>query len=257
VTPLEVLLGIVSGFVAGVLSGAFGVGGGIITTPAIQVLLGGTPIQALATPLPVIFPTALVGANNYRRAGQLSSRAAAWAVGPGVLGAVGGALLTDVVPVHSLLLITACLLIWMAVRVIRGTETKVRPRGSTPGWEYAVAGLVGGFVSGLLGIGGGIVVVPILTAMLGMPLKRALGTSLVIMTALVIPGTIVHTWLGHIDWAIAAVLVIGVIPGAWLGSKLALAAKDRTLRIAVGSFLCAIGAAYGIVEFSRLIGWPG
>jgi len=72
-TLLQHVLGVLSGFVAGVLSGAFGVGGGIVTTPAIAVLLGGTPIQAVATPLPVIFPTALAGATR-----STSGRSTGW-----------------------------------------------------------------------------------------------------------------------------------------------------------------------------------
>ena len=79
-------------------------------------------------------------------------------------------------------------------------------QGATPGWKYAVVGAVAGFVSGLLGVGGGIVMVPAFTAVLGMPLKRALGTSLVVIVVLAIPGTIVHWALGHIDWAIFAAL---------------------------------------------------
>lgn len=256
-TPPQVTLGVITGLVAGVLSGAFGVGGGIVTTPAIAVLLGGTPIQAIATPLPVIFPTAIVGANNYRRAGQIDWRAAAWAVGPGIVGAVIGAWQTEWINPHSLLLATAVLLAWQAVRIIRGTGAKEQARGPIPGWQYGIAGFLAGFISGLLGVGGGIVMVPILSAMLGMTLKRALGTSLVVIVALVIPGTIVHAWFGNIDWAIAAVLVVGVVPGAWIGSKLALSAKDRTLRLAVGSFLMIIAAAYGAVELAHLMGMGG
>ena len=82
-TPVQAIVGVLVGFVAGVGSGLFGVGGGSVTTPAINVLLGGTAIQAVATPLPVIFPTSVVGAITYGRAGEVSSRAFRWAVGPG------------------------------------------------------------------------------------------------------------------------------------------------------------------------------
>ena len=58
--------------------------------------------------------------------------------------------------------------------------------------QLAGIGLTAGFVSGLLGVGGGIIIVPLLTGVLRMPLKRALGTSLLAIVALVIPGTIVH-----------------------------------------------------------------
>ena len=90
------------------------------------------------------------------------------------------------------------------------------------------------------------------TTMLGMPLKRALGTSLVLIAVIAIPGTIVHAALGHIDWEIAFVLVLGVIPGARLGASIALGTRERTLRLLVGSFLFLVAAVYGIAEVARL-----
>ncbi len=256
-TTLQVVTAVLVGLGAGVLSGLFGVGGGIVTTPAINVLLGGTAIEAIATPLPVIFPTSLVGAFTYARAGEVSFRAARWAVGPGVVGAVAGAALTDLVNAHLLLFITAILIAYTAVQVLLGKKFATRPRGSTPGWQYASVGLVAGFVSGLLGIGGGIIMVPVFTTMLGMPLKQALGTSLVTMSALVVPGTIVHAMLGHIDWAIFAALTVGVVPGARIGAKLAIGTRERTLRISVGLFLLAVAIFYGVRELAALLAHRG
>jgi uncharacterized membrane protein YfcA len=253
-TPLHAALGVLVGIVAGIGSGLFGVGGGIVTTPAINVLLGGTAIQAVATPLPVIFPTSLVGALTYGRAGEVSTRAFMWAIGPGIAGAVAGAALTDVLNVHLLLVITSVLIGWTAVQVAAGRKPRTPwERGKTAGWKYSAIGLAAGFLSGLLGIGGGIVMVPLFTTAIGMPLKRALGTSLATMSALVIPGTIVHQILGHIDWRICAVLAIGVIPGAWIGSKIAIRTRERSLRIAVGSFLLAVAVLYGVRELLALV----
>lgn len=257
-TPLQVVVGVLVGFVAGLGSGLFGVGGGTVTTPAINVLLGGTAIQAVATPLPVIFPTSVVGALTYGRAGEVSFRAFRWAVGPGIVGAIAGAALTEVVNAHLLLVITSLLIGWTGGEVIRAHRPRVpwKP-GMTPGWKYAAIGLVAGFVSGLLGIGGGIVMVPAFTTLIGMPLKRALGTSLVTISALVVPGTIVHEALGHINWSIFLVLIIGVVPGARVGATIALGAKERTLRIAVGTFLIVISVLYGLQELASLVRGPG
>src|ERR671935_272806 len=107
-----------------------------------------------------------------------------------------------------------------------------------------VAGLMSGFVAGLLGVGGGIVFVPIVTTVLGMPLKRALGTSLVVIAAVAIPGTVVHAALGHIDWAICAALVTGVVPGAAFGARLALGTKERVLRSLVALFLLTVAVLF-------------
>jgi uncharacterized membrane protein YfcA len=177
VTTEQIVLGIVIGVVAGVLSGLFGVGGGIITTPAIQELLGGSPYIAVGTPLPVAIPTALVGGYTYARAREVSWRAVRFAAIPGMAAAAAGAWLTSLIDPHWLLLVTAVLIGWQAVRIGRSARYRIRERGTTPGWQYAVLGGFTGLVSGLLGVGGGIVFVPFVTTMLGMPLKRALGTS--------------------------------------------------------------------------------
>jgi uncharacterized membrane protein YfcA len=254
-TPLEVVLAVLSGLAAGVLSGLFGIGGGTVMTPAVQALLGAPPIIALATPLPAIFPTALTGAWTYRQGGQLDVRAAAWIVGPGIAGAVAGAALTDVIPTHLLLIVTALLLAREAVGILRGAsrrEAAGEPSQGTP-LQLAAIGLAAGSASGLLGIGGGIVIVPLLVGVLRMPLKRALGTSLLAIVALVIPGTVVHSALGHIDWAIFAALTVGAVPGARIGARLALGTRERTLRLLVGSFLLVVALAYGAGEVVHLV----
>ena len=256
--PLQIAVGVVVGLMAGTLSGLFGVGGGVITQPAVYALLGGTPIQAVATPLPVIFPTSVMAAYAYARAGEVSYRAARWGAGPGVVGATIGAYLTKFVNPHALLLVASTLIGLSGTQIIRGrTPSTPWEKGKTPVWKYGVIAFGAGFASGLLGVGGGIIIVPALTLLIGMPLKRALGTSLVLIAALVVPGTLVHAALGHIDWTIFLVLVVGVIPGAWLGSRIALGARERTLRLAVGAFLVAIAVVYGIEQIVSLVGDGG
>ncbi len=257
-TPLRFVLGVLVGFVAGIGSGLFGVGGGVVTTPAVNVLLGGSAIEAVATPLPVIFPTSLVGAWTYYTAGEVSLRAAGWGALTGIPGAILGAYLTDFVNAHLLLVVTALLLGWTGYQVIRGRKPRVAwEKGNTPGWKYAAIGGAAGFTSGLLGVGGGIIMVPAFTVFIGMPLRRALGTSLVTISALVVPGTIVHWWLGHIDWAIFAALTVGVVPGARLGAKVALGVREQSLRVAVGLFLLVIALLYGTRELLELIRTAG
>ena len=148
-----------------------------------------------------------------------------------------------------LLLATAVLLAWQSVGILRD---RAREPGATereiPAWTLVLVGLGAGLLSGLLGIGGGTFIVPALAGMLGVPLKRALGTSLVAVLVLVIPGTIVHAFLGNLDWAAALFLVIGSIPGARLGATIALGTKERTLRMLVGSFLGLVAVAYGVQQ---------
>ncbi|HKE53315.1 MAG TPA: sulfite exporter TauE/SafE family protein, partial [Actinomycetota bacterium] len=202
--------------------------------------------------------TSLVGSYTYAKAGEVSVRAVRWAAGPGIVGAVAGALLTDVVNTHLLLVVTSALIAVTAAQVIRNRPPATPwVVGRTPGWKYAVIGLVAGIVSGLLGIGGGIIMVPAFTLWVGMPLRRALGTSLLVIAVLVIPGTIVHAFLGHIDWAIFVALTIGVVPGARLGAHIALGVRERTLRTAVGAFLLVVALVYGLSELASVAGGRG
>jgi hypothetical protein len=75
---------------------------------------------------------------------------------------------------------------------------------------------------------------------------------LLVIAILVIPGTIVHSLLGNIDWAIFLVLTLGVIPGARVGARIALGVRERTLRVAVGTFLLSVALAYAAAEVTAL-----
>lgn len=251
---LELVLGVAIGAIAGILSGLFGVGGGIVMTPGIQVLLTTSGIVALATPLPVILPTALTGAYTYRKAGEIDTRAAAWMVLGGLPASAAGAALTEVIETPLLLVITAALLGWQAVSLLRGAG-RVEPttRRRTTAVRFAAIGAAAGLVSGLLGIGGGIVMVPLMAGWLGMPLKRTLGTSLLAIVALVLPGTVVHAMLGNIDWSIFAAIAVGAVPGARLGATLAIGTSERTLRLLVGSFMLVVAVLYGIRQILELL----
>ena len=254
-TPAEIAVGVAIGLASGILSGLFGVGGGIVMTPGIQVLLGAPPIVALATPLPAILPTALAGALTYHRRDEVDLRAAAWLTPPGLVGAALGAWATEWIDTTWLLLVTAVLIGYQAIAIVRRAgRPEVSSEASAPGLTFASVGAIAGFVSGLLGIGGGIVIVPLLVGRLGMPLKRALGTSLVASVELVIPGTVVHAVLGHIDVGIFLAIVVGAVPGARLGAGIALGTGERSLRMLVGAFLLVVAAAYAAEQVSSLLG---
>ena len=175
----------------------------------------------------------------------------------GLVGAALGALGTELVDPTWLLLVTAALLGWQSIGIIRGPRgdrTDVMRPATTSGAAFAAIGFAAGAVSGLLGIGGGLIMVPLLSGWCGMPLKRALGTSLLTIPALVIPGTIVHSWLGNIDWPLALWLSVGAVPGARIGAKIALATRDKTLRGVVGSGMLAIAVLYAAQQLVTLFG---
>ncbi len=249
------------GLLSGALSGAFGIGGGIITTPAIRLLMGAPALIAVGTPLPVIVPGALTGALSYRKEGLIDVRAGLLIALGGIPFTVVGAWLTSVLGGTVVLVGTAALIIWAATDMLlqaMGHVPKSPESGShashealypKPSWWACVSiGALTGLYSGFLGLGGGFVIVPLLTRWMRMPIKIAIGTSLLTVAVLAVPGTISHHVLGHIDWRIALGLVLGVVPGAALGARLSMRSADRTIRIAFAGLLIVVGLWLGLSE---------
>ena len=88
---------------------------------------------------------------------------------------------------------------------------------------------------------GGVLYAPLFIMLLGMEVKRALATSLIVAAVLAVPGTLAHWYLGHIDWRLAAALSIGAIPCSYLGARLAIAIRSGTLVTIYGIALTFFG----------------
>jgi uncharacterized membrane protein YfcA len=246
-------LTLVAGLATGALSAAFGVGGAVISTPAIRAL-GASATVAIGTTLPSILPSAATGTARYVKEQLVDWRVVAWAVPAGVVGSVGGSLLSHVVPGngHLLMLLTAALLAYTAIRMTRERPVADGEERPHDGSLLAAIGLAAGGLSGLLGVGGGIVMVPGFSELAHVPLRKTIATSLVCVGCLAIPGTITHAFLGDIDWRFAGLLTLAVIPGAQLGAWLTIRASDRRLRVAVAGFLGAIAVVYAVGELIAL-----
>ena len=249
-------LTVVVGIVSGALSGAVGVGGAVISTPGVR-LLGASAFVAVGTTLPSILPGAVAGTTRYAREGLVDWRVVAAAAPAGVVAAVGGSLASHAVPGegHWLMVVTALLVGFTAVRMLRPPEedrgaTDRAPRRSTA--RAAAVGGGAGLLSGLLGVGGGIVLVPGLSQVVGLELKPTVATSLACVGILAVPSTVTHAFLGDIDWRMALLLTAGAVPGARLGAALSIRTGDRRLRLALGAFLGIVALAYGGGELAAL-----
>jgi uncharacterized membrane protein YfcA len=254
----QFVLTVAVGFVSGVLSGMFGIGGAVITTPAIRVL-GATTFQAIGSTLPSILPSSISGSFRYNREHLIRGRIVLITSAFGVPASVAGSRLSRSVPGngHWLMIATAALVAFTAFRtafpIIRadgtiGPLTELRDRW----WMLGLIGVGAGALSGLLGVGGGILMVPAFSAWVGLPLRDTIATSLACVGIFAIPGSITHAVLGDIDWAFASALAIGVIPGAQVGAKFTIAADDKTLRYTVATALGLIAAVYAIGELVAL-----
>jgi uncharacterized membrane protein YfcA len=275
VGPLRDALTVLLGLATGVLSGLFGVGGGVISQPGMR-LLGLEPLMVIGTALPVIIPGALSGTRRYVREGLVRWPAVLATVPAGLVAAVAGGIAAEHVPGdgHLLQLATACLLglsSWRMARVpapvlaeqdapLAETDAPEAPRGLARHLpprdvlvRYAAIGLLAGGLSGLLGIGGGVIMVPAFVQLTGMPVKAAIATSLACVAAFAVPGTITHVLLDHVDWRVVAALVAGVVPGARLGAALTIRTADRRLRVVVASFLGLTAVIYAVGELAALL----
>lgn len=103
--------------------------------------------------------------------------------------------------------------------------------------QGAAIGLIAGLASGYVGVGGGFIMVPLMLSIIGIPMRRASGTSLIAVMILAIPGVIEQGIIGNINYLAGIAIVIGTIPGAVIGAKLVTKVPERTLRLLFGCFL--------------------
>jgi uncharacterized protein len=254
----QIVLTVAVGVLGGVLSGMFGIGGAVITTPAIRVL-GATTFQAIGSTLPSILPSSISGSLRYNREHFIRGRIVLITSAFGVPASVVGSRLSRSVPGngHLLMIATALLVGFTAYRT---AFPVVRADGSVGAldelrddwWMLAIIGVAAGALSGLLGIGGGILMVPAFSTWVGLPLKDTIATSLACVGIFAIPGTITHAYQGDIDWTYALALAGGVIPGARIGARFTIASDDKTLRYSVGAALGIIALIYAIGEILAL-----
>lgn len=248
-------LTLLGGIGTGVMSGLFGVGGAVISTPMIRAL-GCTAALAVGTTLPSILPGAVTGSAKFSSEKLVSATTVASAAPPGILASVVGSRVSHLLPGngHPLMILTAALLLWCGISLLRSgsSHTELIP-AKHPKAAAALTGVSAGMLSGLLGIGGGIVMVPMFRSRLGLSMKSAVATSLVCVGCFAIPGTIVHAFVNHdIDWRFALWLTVGVIPGAILGAALALRVHEDRLKKLFGTFLVIISIVYAAGEFAAL-----
>jgi uncharacterized membrane protein YfcA len=231
------------GFLAGYFSGHFGLGGGLITTPAIRLILNQPPFIAEGTPLIVNIPTALLGAYNYNKKGFLRKNLVLPLAAGGSAGAFLGAALTKLFSGSLVLFLTAIAIFFVGLRFVFSPtpKTKIKKELTFPALIFAGA-LIGVF-SGFLGLGGGFLLVPFLSLFLGLDMKTTFGTSLAVILLITVPGATVHFFLGHINLKLGLLLSLGVLPGAYLGSTVAMRLPNPWLKVSFGCFLM-LTAAY-------------
>ena len=118
--------------------------------------------------------------------------------------------------------------------------------------QGACIGLVAGLASGYVGVGGGFIMVPLMLAVLDIPMSLSSGTSLIAIMILAIPGVIEQGLLGNIDYLAGIAIVVGSIPGALVGARLVRVVPERQLRFIFGGFLLVAAVMLMLNEFGIL-----
>ena len=118
--------------------------------------------------------------------------------------------------------------------------------------QGACIGLIAGLASGYVGVGGGFIMVPLMLAILDIPMSLASGTSLIAIIILAIPGVIEQGLLGNIDYLAGIAIVVGSIPGALVGARLVRVVPERQLRFIFGGFLLVAAVMLMLNEFGIL-----
>jgi uncharacterized membrane protein YfcA len=250
VTLSLVLGALLLGAGIGFMSGAFGKGGSAIATPLLHAM-GVPAMAAVASPLPATVPATLLASRPYAHAGHVDRRVLRLGVAFGVPATIVGATLTRWIPGSELIFAADAIVLALGLRILFAVDGEDRERQVQSPHSLRIIGVVAavGLVSGLLGNSGGFLLAPLFMRVLGMPIRRALGTSLLLATALAVPGTIVHAALGHIDWSLAVVFALGSVPLASVGARVALRTGERALTLSFGVALTTVASA--LLLFAR------
>ena len=246
------------GVLIGIASGLLGIGGGTVMVPIFRLAFGMSATMSTATSLFAIIPTSISGAISHVK-GKTCIPALGIAAGlGGACMSPIGVWLAQLSPDWLVMLAAALIIGYSAINMFK-KAFKLRPAGQPAAGVDAAAptaddsslsrkqllqgaaiGLVAGLASGYVGVGGGFIMVPLMLSIIGIPMRKASGTSLIAVMILAIPGVIEQGIIGNINYLAGIAIVIGTIPGAVIGARLVTKVPERTLRLLFGCFLIVV-----------------
>lgn len=254
--PIELLLAL-SGLLAGTFGAMLGLGGGILIVPILTLGFGVPLTSAIGTSLICVIATSTGAAAINVRAGRADVRLGITLAVGTVVGAATGGVLAGLLPDRLLAALFALLLAYTAITMVRGlrgapTVDRVPLEGdpsapdgpSAPAYRgrrlpWGIGGsFLGGNVSGLLGVGGGIVMVPLMNLVMQAPLRVAVATSNFMIGITAAAGAYAYLFRGDVDPRLAAPTVLGAAVGAALGARLSPRIRASWL---TGLFVVVVG----------------
>ncbi len=212
--PTAILGLIAAGLAAGWIGGALGIGGGVLLVPVLHLGFGLPIATAVGTSLLMITATATAAGLGYLRGGEVDMP---WAVRLGALALVGAIIasrLAAALDPRTVAILFSVVLVLVAVRMA-WPESNREERPPRPGLAMATMPIAG-VVAGLLGVGGGIVQVPVLRLLLGRSMRSSVATSTVMIGWTAGVASIAYLRRGEIDLSVVPWILAGVMAGAWI-----------------------------------------
>ena len=250
------------GICAGIMSGLFGIGGGIIMVPSLIAFFGMGILNANATSLAaMLLPVGVLGVIAYYKAGFINVRNALW-ISLGLLsGSYFGAELAVTLDVKILSKLYAAILLYVAIgyldipKLLRKKSQNTSDNLLTPEaieyhfWQFILLGIAAGVFAGLFGKGGGLIIVPMLVKFFRYDNKAATATSLAALQLPVgLPSVIVYAQAGYLNWVYAALIALGIVVGVFFGTKLAIRLNSSTFKKIYALFLLGV-AVYMVLKY--------
>jgi hypothetical protein len=204
---------------------------------------------AIGTSLGVLFPTMLFASVPYIKKNIVSRRIVMCFGIPAMGTAALGGWLSTLVHASWLMLAIAAYVVVIGARMWGASAPATKWVAGASG--FISIGIICGLLAGLLGVGAGVILVPVLVLGAGLPMKRAVGNSLATMALYTGSGAITHALLGHLNLALVVPVLIGTTLGSQLGAKGALKTRDAKLRRIFAVLLFLIAFAIVILEILR------
>jgi uncharacterized membrane protein YfcA len=247
------------GFAIGLILGFLGGGGSILTVPALVYVVGQSPQAAVSASLIIVGSNAAMGAFFLNRQGLhhrealLDWRVALLFGGVGMLTAYWAAGLSQLVSSTVLMVLFALLMLVVGAFMIwkRNGQQDV---SCTRGWLTTIASGAGvGVLTGFLGVGGGFLIVPALVMLVGLPMRQAVGTSLVVIAMNSLAGLLGHLTGATFDVMLITTFVMAGIAGVFAGGRLGRVLKPDQLRTSFAIFVIALAVALLVDNVSKLL----
>ena len=234
------ILGLILSALIGFSLGLIGGGGAILALPILVYVLGVEARAAVAMSLAIVGTTAALGAYMHSRHDAVQFGDGLLFAATGMVGAFFGARLTYLVRREVLLLIFAAIMLAAALRMFsRNSESDGHPRRIA---VLMAAGLAAGVLTGFLGVGGGFMIVPALVFMAGLPMRDAVGTSLLVIAINSFAGLAGH--LAHqpaaLDYRLTGVLVLISLAGMLVGTSVSHRTSPQKLRLTFALLITAM-----------------